>query len=191
MNETKTFYDRWPRWSRMGRLVEDVSEAVTALQQDPQVDGKRIYLFGYSLGGMVGLHAAALDTRIKGVVSIAGFTPMRTDTADKGTGGIARFSHERGLIPRLGGFVGHEARVPYDYDELIAAIAPRPVMVVEPQFDRDGTPADVRIAVGRARQVYQLYEASDKLHLIEPWDYTRLPTRTQDTVIAWMKETVK
>jgi dienelactone hydrolase len=191
MDETKPFYDRWPHWSRMGRLVEDVSEAVTALQQDPQVDGERIYLFGYSLGGMVGLHAAALDTRIKGVVSIAGFTPMRADTADKGTGGIARFSHERGLIPRLGSFIGNEARIPYDYDELIAAIAPRPVMVVEPQFDRDGTPADVRSAVERARRVYQLHGASDKLHLSEPWDYTRLSAVTQDAIIAWMKETLR
>ncbi|MBN1360220.1 MAG: alpha/beta fold hydrolase [Sedimentisphaerales bacterium] len=191
MDETKPFYDRWPHWSRMGRLVEDVSEAVTALQQDPQVDGERVYLFGYSLGGMVGLHAAALDTRIKAVVSIAGFTPMRTDTADKGTGGIARFSHKRGLIPRLGFFLGNEARVPYDYDELIAAIAPRPVMIVEPQFDRDGTPADVRAAVERARGVYRLHGANDKLHLSEPWDYTRLPTITQDAIIAWMKETLK
>ena len=32
-------------------------------------------LFGYSLGGTVGLYAAALDDRIKGVVSISGFTP--------------------------------------------------------------------------------------------------------------------
>jgi dienelactone hydrolase len=186
MDETKPFYDRWPRWSRMGRLVEDVGEAVTALQKDPQVDPDRIYLFGYSMGGMVGLHAAALDKRIKGVAAIAGFTPMRTDTADTGTGGIARYSHERGLIPRLGFFIGNEARIPYDYDGLIAAIAPRPVMIVEPQLDRDGTPADVRAAVGRARAVYALHDAGDALALSEPWDYTRLPTTTQDEVIDWL-----
>lgn len=191
MDETKPFYDRWPHWSRMGRMVEDVIRAVTALQQDPQVDPDRIYLFGYSMGGMVGLHAAALDPRIKGVVSIAGFTPMHTDTAGTGTGGIARYSHERGLIPRLGFFDGNEARIPYDYDALIACIAPRPVMIVAPQLDREANPADVHAAVERARSVYELYDAGTSLELREPWDYTRLPSSTQAAILAWMKETLK
>ena len=116
---------------------------------------------------------------------------MRTDTPDTGTGGIARFSHERGLIPRLGFFVGNEARIPYDYDELIAAIAPRPVMIVAPQFDRDANPADVRTAVSRARAVYEIYGAGGALELREPWDYTRLPASTQDAIIAWMKAMLK
>jgi pimeloyl-ACP methyl ester carboxylesterase len=191
MDETKPFYDRWPYWSRMGRMVEDVSEAVTALEQDRQVDPDRIYVFGYSMGGMVGLHTAALDPRIKGVVSIAGFTPMRTDTVDRGTGGIARFSHERGLIPRLGFFVGEEERIPYDYDDLIAAIAPRPVLIVAPQLDRDANPTDVRAAVERARKVYELLGSGSALQLREPWDYTRLPASTQDAIIDWMKTTLQ
>jgi pimeloyl-ACP methyl ester carboxylesterase len=172
-------------------MVEDVTQAVTALQADGMVDPNRICLFGYSLGGAVALHAAALDSRIGGVASISGFTPMRTDTADKGTGGIARYSHERGIIPRLGFFVGHESKLPYDYDELIASIAPRPVMIVSPLLDRDGTPSDVRAAVERARPVYGLYGAAEKLALSQPWDYTRLPTGTQDAIIEWMKETLK
>ena len=191
MDETKPFYDRYPHWSRLGRMVEDVTQAVTALQQDDMVDPNRIYLFGYSLGGAVALHAAALDARIGGVISISGFTPMRTDTADRGTGGIARYSRERGILPRLGFFVGHESKLPYDYDELIATIAPRPVMVVAPQLDRDGTPTEVRAAVERAREVYGLYEAAEKLELSQPWDYTRLPTVTQDAIVEWMKETLK
>ena len=72
---------------------------------------------------------------------------MRTDTADRGTGGLARYSEERALLPRLGFFIGNESRLPYDFDELIATIAPRPVLVVEPTMDRATTPADVRQAV--------------------------------------------
>ena len=55
--------------------------AVDALSKDELVDPERIYLFGYSLGGTVAIYEAALDPRVKGIVSIAGFTPMRTDTA--------------------------------------------------------------------------------------------------------------
>jgi dienelactone hydrolase len=190
MSEAGAFYERYPHWSQMGRMVEDTRAAIDALQRDPQVDPERIYLFGYSVGGTVGLYTAALDSRVKGVVSISGFTPMRTDTADRGTGGVARYSSERGLIPRLGFFAGQEARIPYDFDDLLSAIAPRPVLVMEPQLDRDGTPADVRAAVAQAKKVYGFHQAPDKLALYEPWDYTRLPEKSQDWVVQWMRTTL-
>jgi hypothetical protein len=135
---------------------------------------------------MVGLYSAALDSRVKGVVSISGFTPMRTDTADKHTGGIARYSYGYELLPRLGFFVGHESQLPYDFDEILATIAPRQVLVVQPQLDRDATPADVHKAVDSARQVYALYDATSKVQLQEPWDYNRLPNAIQDDIIKWM-----
>jgi hypothetical protein len=91
----------------------------------------------------------------------------------------------------MGAFVGKETRLPYDYDELIAAIAPRPVYVLSPQFDRDSTPADVKRAVEQAKKVYRLYNAADNLMLDEPWDYNRLPLVTQDRVIKWMSEKMK
>lgn len=186
MAEIGPFYDRYPHWSQMGRMVEDARAAIDALQKDSLVDPERIYLFGYSMGGMVGLYTAALDSRVKGVVSICGFTPMRTDTADRGTGGIARYSQEHPLIPRLGFFIGHESQIPYDFPGLLATLAPRPALVVEPQLDRDATPADVESAVAQAKRVYALYDAVPKLSLEEPWDYNRLPNRTQDEIIQWM-----
>jgi pimeloyl-ACP methyl ester carboxylesterase len=157
----------------MGRMVEDARAAMDALQNDSLIDPKRMYMFGYSIGGTVGLYTAALDSRVAGVVSISGFTPMRTDTMERGTGGVARYSHERGLIPRLGFFVGHEAQIPYDFDEVIATVAPRPVMIVEPQLDRDGNPGDVEAAVERARTAYGLHGASASLAFLKPWEIIR------------------
>jgi pimeloyl-ACP methyl ester carboxylesterase len=186
MSETGPFYQRYPQWSCMGRLVEDARMAAGALQGDEAVDPERISIFGYGLGGLVGLYAAALDPRIKSLVSICGFTPMRTDTADKGAGGLARYSYECGLVPRLGFFVGHENRVPYDYHDLMGLIAPRPAMIVQPVLDRDANPADVHASVAQASEVYRLYAAADKLNLWEPWDYSRLPDYMQDKAIQWM-----
>jgi pimeloyl-ACP methyl ester carboxylesterase len=143
-------------------------------------------LFGYSMGGAVGIYTAALDARVKGLVSICGFTPMRSDAADRGTGGVARYSHEHALIPRLGFFVGHENQIPYDFPELLGAVAPRPVLVVQPQLDRDATPADVKTAVGQAKRVYALYDSAAKLELLEPGDYNRQPNKTQDEIVKWM-----
>jgi hypothetical protein len=100
---------------------------------------------------------------------------------------VARYSHERGLIPRLGFFAGHESQIPYDFDELLGTIAPRPALVVQPQLDRDATPADVHAAVDQARKVYALYGSAGKLALEEPWDYNRLPEKTQDLIVKWME----
>jgi hypothetical protein len=61
------------------------------------------------------------------------------------------------------------------------------VLVVQPELDRDATPADVRAAVEQAGKVYTLYGAAGKLELNEPWDYNRLPDRTQDWIVGkWM-----
>ena len=187
MGEFARFYERYPHWSQFGRLVADARAAVDALQHDELVAPDNLSLYGYELGGTVALYTAALEPRVKGVISFCGFTPMRTDTADKGAGGLARFSVDRGLLPRLGLFIGHESQLPYDYDGLIGAIAPRPVSVVAPLLDRDASPADVHATVERARGVYALYGAADKLKLDEPWDYARSPEVTQNRAIAWLK----
>ena len=91
MDETSQAHqDRLPHGSQMGRLVDDSRAAVAALADDPLVNPKSIYLFGYGLGGNVALYTAALEPKVAGVVCIAGFTPMRSDTAASGAGGIAR-----------------------------------------------------------------------------------------------------
>ena len=90
-------------------------------------------------------------------------------------------------MPRLGFFIGHERQIPYDFHEVIGAIAPRPLLVVQPALDRDANPADVHGAIDEARKVYALYGAADKLELSEPWDYNRLPEKTQDEIIRWMR----
>lgn len=180
--ESAPFYDRHPHWSQLGRMVEDVRGAIDMLEKDALVDPKRISLLGYTLGGTVALHAAALDARVNAVVAIAGFTPLRA------AGATAAYSEERGLLPRLGFFAGQENRIPYDYDALIATIAPRAVLVVQPQRDRLADPAGVRAAVEAARKVYSLQNAGARLGLLEPDDYRRYPNATQDAVIRWMAE---
>ncbi len=183
MAESGPFYDRHPGWSRFGRMVEDVHAAVDALEKDSAVDASRISLFGYTLGGAVALHAAALDPRVKSVVSVCGFTPMRSDKA----GFDADLSVTRGILPRLGLYAGREADLPYDYDALIAAIAPRSVLIVQPQMDRGAVPGDVRATVERAKKIFALYGADAKLGLDEPDDYARLTAATQNRAIEWMK----
>lgn len=116
-----------------------------SISRIPYVDINSIYVAGFSLGGTVALHAAALDDRIAGLATFAGFTPFRTDSLDRPTGGLARLFDLHALLPRMGYFRDNPAQVPYDYDELISSIAPRPILLYTPQSDRDATYEDVKV----------------------------------------------
>ena len=119
---------------------------------------------------------------------MAGFTPMRLNTAAKGTGGIARFTHWWPLLPRLGAFIGQETRIPYDFHEIIAAIAPRPVLVVAPELDYQSTPADIVACLKEDRQVYALLKAEDKLALYVAQDYNRFSPEIREQVLDQLKK---
>jgi len=175
------FYARYPRWSKLGRMVRDAGLAVDLLTggltglghpQVPAVDPGRVYLLGYSLGGMVALHAAAQDCRVAGVACFCGLHPLRGDDETR-TGGIRRWSDWYGLLPRLGAFAGREAEMPYDAGDLLRLIAPRPCLVVSPEFDRDADPEAVAECVARAHPAWERAGAAEALTHLRPRDYNR------------------
>ncbi len=186
IEEGTNFYERYPRWSKMGKMVTDVRGAVDALVNMEFIDGTSIYVAGYSLGATVGLYSAALDERIGGVISVCGFTPMRTDLPGSGTEGIKRYSHLHGLLPRLGFFAGYEDRIPYDYHELLGTIAPRPVLVIAPVLDKDSHHNDVKVCVQEAAKVYELYGSSEKIELFSPEDINRLSPEVREKIFSWL-----
>ena len=105
--------------------------------------------------------------------------------------GLKRFGDVYALAPRLNLFEGNETRVPYDYDALMAMIAPRNVLVVQNTKDRDADVAGVRAAVERARTVYKWKKAEQNITLPSPEDYARFNTAEQQAVIDWLKEHTK
>ncbi len=91
------------------------------------------------------------------------------------------------LIPKLGFFVGQEERIPYDIHELMACAAPRPLLVVAPELDREAPPDSVSQAVDAARKVYDLVDAEQNLELAIPEDYRRFGPEMQTIVIKWLR----
>lgn len=192
--EAQWFYDRYPDWTLLGRTVHDIKQAVNALMLEPLteydefgatdfIDRQQIYVLGYAMGGRAALHAAALDERIAGAVSIAGFTPMRSDTPDKPTGGLARWSKHYPLQPWLADFIGYEEHVPYDYHEILAAIAPRKVGVIAPRIDSQSSLKDVETSVDEAMKVFNLLNAENKIRFATPPDYNHFGTEMQEVFL--------
>ncbi len=188
IEEGRLFYERFPNWSKMGRMVADVRYSVDALSEVEFIDPQKIYTAGYALGATVGLYSAALDERIAGTISVCGFSPMRSNTPGKSAEGIYEYSHLHGLIPRLGFFVGQESRIPYDFDEILACIAPRPVFIIAPSWDQYTDIKDIKLCVDEVRNVYDLFKAKDKLEIFTPEDYNRFSPEMQQKVIQWFGE---
>lgn len=192
--EGRNFYDRYPRWSKMGKMADDVSGVVDALVRMDLIDAEKIFVSGYSLGATVGLYAAALDDRIGGVVSVAGFSPMRHREKrenDAGIGGISRhldqITFQHLLIPRLGYFAGEPERIPVDYEEILALIAPRPLLVIAPEYDHETPPKEVEITVEKANDIYRLYGEQKKIELFVPPEYNRFTESMRQKTYEWLE----
>lgn len=105
--------------------------AIDLLQSLPTVDPKRMAVIGHSLGGHNALFLAAFDTRVRAVVTSCGFTSFRRY---KG-GDLTGWSH-RGYMPRIAtDYAKDPARMPFDFADVLEAIAPRPLFVNAPLRD--------------------------------------------------------
>jgi len=64
-----TIRQHFPVW------MKTVSDAITHVAADPQVDGRRVALLGFSLGGYLAVSVATQDRRVKAVVEYFGGLP--------------------------------------------------------------------------------------------------------------------
>jgi dienelactone hydrolase len=153
----------------MGKMVADTRAAMDALAALDAIDAGRMYLAGYSLGAKVAVFTAALDPRPKAIVAASGVEALRD--ASPSSEGIAHYSRIHRLIPRF------DQSLPIDYDELLAAIAPRPVYVRAPLHDRYAPVEDVRRIAEKA---------GGHVHLETPLDFNRFPVAAQEQAFDWL-----
>lgn len=176
IHSMRGFYQRYPRWSLMGKMVADTRAAISAVAALEAVDGSKVMLAGQSLGSTVALITSALDKRVSAIAMMGGFTPLRLATPEQGTEGIFMYSHLHGLLPRLGAFVAAPVQSPIDFDEVLALSTPRPALLIAPAHDRYAPIANVRRAVEGARHVT----------LISPDDFHRFPMPTVRQAVEWL-----
>lgn len=183
--ERQELFNRYPNASLMAKMVNDARHAIDAATELLKTP-RPVFLYGHAMGATTALLTACLDERVAGLASVSGFTPWRTDTADRRTGGLARLSHLWGWLPRLGAFIGHEDRVPVDYPEILASIAPRKVFVIAPTEDRYATLGEVSDAVAFARRAYAALGDAGGIDLMTPHEENRLVDPMHQAVIAWL-----
>lgn len=132
---------------------------VDLLQTLGEVDPERIGVIGHSLGGHNAMFVAAFDERLKVVVSSCGWTPFH----DYYGGKIKGWTSDR-YMPRLNDVYGlNPNRVPFDFYEVVGALAPRPFLSNSPVKDDNFAVAGVEKAVAKAKDVYGLFGVADRL----------------------------
>ena len=138
--------------------------AVDLLQSLAEVDPGRIGCIGHSLGGHNTLFLAAFDARIKAMVSSCGFTSF-----SKYFGGNLAGWSNRDYMPRIAGVYGNDPKkMPFDFPEILGALAPRPLFINAPLRDGNFEVSGVADCVTAARPVYELLGARDALVVTYP-----------------------
>ncbi len=128
------------------------------------VDPGRIGAIGHSLGGHNALFLGVFDPRVKAVVSSCGWTPFH----DYYGGNLKGWTSDR-YMPRLRNVYGLDPdKAPFDFHELIAALAPRAFFSNSPLRDANFDFRGVEKAVPAARRVYELLGAPNNLRATYP-----------------------
>lgn len=148
-------------WGSIAAWAWGTQRVIDYLSQDPDIDHKRIALLGVSRLGKTALWAAASDPRIKLVIASC-----------SGEGGAALSRREYGesishmtdtsryfyqFTPNRHRFANNANASPVDAHELIALIAPRPLLLQTGDEDYWSDPKGEYLAAQAAIPVYQLY----------------------------------
>ena len=151
------------------RAIWDNIRALDLLESLPFVRKEKVGAIGHSLGGHNAIYTAVFDPRIQVGVSSCGFDSF----LDYYASDPANWQPERGwcqtrYMPRLADYRGRLAEIPFDFHELIGALAPRPVFVNAPLRDANFGWQSVDAVLNAASAVYRLYGVPHDLTVLHP-----------------------
>ncbi|MBN2293910.1 MAG: alpha/beta fold hydrolase [Pirellulales bacterium] len=160
---------------------------IDLLESLDEVDSERIAAIGHSLGGHNAIFLGVFDPRVKVVVSSCGWTPFH----DYYGGKIAGWSHD-GYMPRLKTHYNlNPDRVPFDFYELVAALAPRPFMTNSPLHDDNFDYRGVKKAIAKAAEIYKLYGAEELIQARYPDAEHDFPTPVREESYRFIDRALK
>ena len=151
------------------KAVWDNMRGLDLLQSLPFVDGKAMAAIGHSLGGHNSVFTAVFDERLSVVVTSCGLDSF----LDYYNGDETNWQLERGwcqtrYMPKLAEYKGRLADIPFDFHELIGALAPRHVLIIAPKKDSNFRADSVDRIEKAARPIFKLYGHDERLRVEHP-----------------------
>jgi hypothetical protein len=161
--------------------------AVDLLESLGYVDSERIGAIGHSLGGHNALYTAVFEPRIKAVATSCGFNAFH----DYYKGDLKGWTSDR-YMPRIRDvYENNPDKMPFDFPEVLAAIAPRAIYVAAPLHDANFEVAGVRKCIAAAQPVYDLLGGKDKLVVEYPDCEHDFPDDVRERVYQWLAKELK
>ncbi len=166
------------------KAIWNNQRAVDLLISLPQVHPDRIGVIGHSLGGHNALFTAAFDRRLQAVVTSCGFTAFHHYYGGK----LVGWTSDR-YMPRIRDDYGNDPdRVPFDFHEVLAAIAPRAIFINAPLHDGNFDLAGVKEVMAAVSPVFKLHGAANKLHVEYPDSAHDFPPAQRQAAYLWLDE---
>jgi len=160
---------------------------VDLLESLDYVDPEKIGIIGHSLGGHNSMFAGVFDNRLKVIVSSCGWTPFH----DYYGGDIKGWTSLR-YMPRLKEVYDlNPDLLPFDFYEVIAALAPRPFFSNSPLHDENFSVAGVKKGIHEAKKIYKLLGAEENIQVRYPNCEHDFPTEIRLEAYAFIDAVLK
>ncbi|HVM49112.1 MAG TPA: hypothetical protein VMU04_13860 [Candidatus Acidoferrum sp.] len=171
------------------KAIWDNIRGLDLLESFPCVQKGRIGAIGHSLGGHNALFTAVFDPRIQVLVSSCGFDSF----ADYYGGDPAKWQAGSGwcqdcYMPRLAQYGGRLSDIPFDFYEVLGALAPLPVFVNAPLQDENFGCHSVDRVLASATAIYRLYGADHNVQLEHPDGGHSFPPKVREDAYRFLDE---
>ncbi|MDF1814439.1 MAG: exo-alpha-sialidase [Verrucomicrobiales bacterium] len=174
------------------KAIWDNSRAVDYLEELDFVDmSKGVGAVGHSLGGHNAIYTAVFDSRISVVVSSCGFDSFIDyyDAAERVWFYRKGWCQNR-YMPRMSDYRGRLEQIPFDFPELLGALAPRPVFVNAPENDSNFRRESVARCIAAAAPVYRLFGGENRIEVEYPDCAHDFPEEMREKAYALLEKTL-
>lgn len=168
----------WPNLGKLGyasgtmKAIWDNSRAIDVLESFAEVDVDMTHgvaAIGHSLGGHNAIYTAVFDERISVIASSCGFDAYQ----DYYDGAERNWFFGKGwcqirYMPKMSDYRGRLNDIPFDFTELLGALAPRPIYINAPLGDSNFRWRSVDRCVAAADPLYKLWGAENRITVEHP-----------------------
>lgn len=174
------------------KAVWDNIRGLDLLASLPFVRTNAFGAIGHSLGGHNSVYTAVFDERLKVVVSSCGLDSY----LDYYNGDEKVWFPEKGwaqtrYIPKFAGYRGRLAEIPFDFHEMVGALAPRHVLIIAPQKDHNFRADSVDRVAAAASQIFKLYGHPENLRVDHPDCTHDFPNEMREAAYQFIDKVLK
>ena len=174
------------------KAVWDNIRGLDLLETLPYVTPGAFGAVGHSLGGHNSVYTGVFDDRIKVVVSSCGLDSY----LDYYAGAEDNWYPEKGwcqtrYMIKLADYRGRLEDIPFDFHEMIGALAPRHVLIVAPLHDINFQAKSVDRIAAAAGEVFKLYGRPERLRVEHPDCEHDFPDEMREKAYRLFEEVLK